>query len=157
MGIIRFIIGASACLLIGGARAEAEGVKVTLIANKVTIQNDGAQRLIAATTAKPGDVILYQAVYANAGKTKAKNLYATMPIPAGMSFISGSAAPEKAFASLDGKVFDPIPLKRMVKKSNGATEEENVPFEEYRFLRWRFSELPAGDSREVTAKMLVNN
>ena len=49
-----------------------------------------------------------------------------------------------------------MPLKRMVKKSDGKLEEQLVPLSEYRALRWDLGELAQKNKVEVSARARVN-
>jgi uncharacterized repeat protein (TIGR01451 family) len=85
-----------------------DDLKITLTAEKVTVQKDGKEALVAATRAKPGEVIQYTAVYLNQSKGTLRNLAPTLPIPSGMEYIADSAKPAATQASLDRKVFESI-------------------------------------------------
>lgn len=132
----------------------ADPVEVRLESRKVVVGGDGKETFASADQARPGDVIEYSATYRNTGKAAVKNLAATLPIPRNTEFVPGSARPANAKAGLDGAAFADIPLKRRVMR-NGVQVEENVPFREYRFLRWVSSELSAGAALTVTARTRV--
>src|SRR5258708_4778478 len=92
-------------------------VGVQLAVYRVDHDKDGREQLTPIDRAKPGDALEYQALYKNAGKTKAKNVQATLPIPSEDAvFITESAKPASFFASIDGRNFEPAPLKRWVIK-----------------------------------------
>ena len=86
----------------------------------------------------------------------ATNLVATLPVPEGMSYLPKTSTPAVATASLDGKRFAPLPLTRWVRLSDGTRVQRQVPYEEYRFLRWNLNALAAGDRAVVQARMSVN-
>src|SRR5438128_1685041 len=90
-------------------------VAVKLIAKKVIV-TDGRESLESAGKARPGDLIQYEAAYQNTSKATVKNLLATVPVPHGLAFVADTAKPTGAQASVDGKIFKPIPLTREVKK-----------------------------------------
>ena len=127
-------------------------VVANLTAQKVVMTQGGSQSFQPADKAGPGDVIEYQAVYTNQGKTPVKNMVPTMPIPSGMEYVPGSAKPASAMASLDGKKFEAVPLKRMVTLQNGKQELRDVPYEEYRAIRWNAGDMAAGGSTMVSAR-----
>lgn len=112
-------------------------VAANLTAKKVVSQPGGAQSLQAADKASPGDVIEYQAVFTNQSAGSVKSLTPTIPIPSGMEYVPGSAKPAQVTASLDGKKFEAVPLKRIVKLPNGKQEERQVPYDEYRSVLTR--------------------
>lgn len=117
------------------AKAAAQPLETTLEARKVVTAGDGKETTAPAATARPGDVIEYVATYRNTGKQPLAQLEATLPIPANTEFMPGTERPATAKASLDGRSFQDMPLKRRVRR-NGVEVEEQVPVREYRYLRW---------------------
>ena len=111
--------------------------------------------LALADKAKPGDVIEYSVVYRNPSKP-VKGVLATLPVPQGMEYIAGSAAPKTATASLDGNTFAAIPLKRQVKLADGKTVDQLVPYSDYRFLQWKLGDMANKASFKVSARMRVS-
>ena len=107
-----------------------------------------------ADKAKPGDVIEYSVVYRNPSQP-VKGVLATLPVPQGMEYIAGSAAPKTATASLDGNTFSAIPLKHQVKLADGKTVEQLVPYSDYRFLQWKLGDMANKASFKVSARMRV--
>jgi uncharacterized repeat protein (TIGR01451 family) len=136
--------------------AKAE-VVASLTARKVIAAPDGKPAFQSAEKASPGDVIEYQAVYTNQNKGAIKNLVPTMPIPTGMEYVPGSAKPAQVLASLDGKKFEPVPLKRMVTLPNGKQESRDVPYSEYRALRWNGTDLAGNGSFSVSARTKMSD
>jgi uncharacterized repeat protein (TIGR01451 family) len=135
--------------------ADAQAVDVRLQAFQVVTQDKGGEKLVPATEANPGDTIEYQVTYQNNGKSAAKAVAATLPVPEGaMVYLDGSAAPKAVQASLDGKQFSPLPLTREVMR-NGRRTVEPVPPEQYRFLRWDLGDLAPGKAATVTSRMRV--
>jgi len=135
------------------AQPAAGPLESRLDARKVVVES-GAERLVDAADAKPGDVIEYVATYRNNGREVIRDLQATLPIPRETEWIAGSARPSGAQASLDGRSFANLPLKRKVVKSGQAVDED-VPLREYRALRWRLAELAPGKSATYTARVRV--
>jgi uncharacterized repeat protein (TIGR01451 family) len=129
-------------------------VRVNLTAKRV-VTSDGQESLVSAEKAKPGEVIQYEAVYKNGSNAPVKNVAATVPVPPGLAFVEGSTKPPAAEASLDGKIFAPVPLTREVKNEAGVLEKRPVPVAEYRALRWVINELPAGASATVLLRARV--
>ena len=137
------------------AYAQSNGaVETRLEAHKVERAADGKEKLGAAQSAQPGDVIEYAATYRNAGKQPVRNLEATLPIPANTEYLEGSAQPAQAKASVDAHAFGTLPLKRRVVR-DGKPVEETVPLREYRYLRWYPGELEPGKSVTFTARVKV--
>ena len=60
-------------------------------------------------------------------------LVATLPIPEGLEYLPKTVRPAPALASLDGKTFAPMPLKRKVRLADGREVEREVAASEYRF------------------------
>jgi uncharacterized repeat protein (TIGR01451 family) len=135
------------------AQKPAEPLESRLVARKVVVA-DGKETLVEAANAKPGDVIEYVATYRNTGKDGLTGLQATMPIPPETEYIPGTARPAQAKASVDGRAFADIPLKRTVTR-NGKQVEEQVPYREYRALRWLAGELGGGKSATFSARVKV--
>jgi uncharacterized repeat protein (TIGR01451 family) len=115
---------------------------------------DGRETLVDAASAKPGDTIEYAATYRNSGKAAIQGLQATLPIPPETEFLAGTARPAGAKASLDGRTFADIPLRRTVTRE-GKQVEVQVPYREYRALRWFAGELGSGKTVTFTARVRV--
>jgi len=135
------------------AQKAPDPVESVLVARKV-VMAEGRESLVDAADAKPGEVIEYVATYRNSGKGAVTGMQATMPIPPQTEFIAGSARPAQAKASLDGRSFADIPLKRTVER-DGRRIEVEVPYREYRYLRWFAAELGGGKSAAYTARVRV--
>jgi uncharacterized repeat protein (TIGR01451 family) len=138
------------------AKSEA-GVKGTLIQNKVVVANDGKESLAPADKVKPGDVVEYQARYTNEGATAVTNLIVTLPIPKGLELLAKTDLPPGAMASVDSVIFEPAPLKRMVRRADGSQVAELIPLNEYRALRWQVALLAAGKSAVFVARAKVDS
>lgn len=131
--------------------ADAAPVEVTLRAFQVNPALGG--KLVPTLEARPGDVIEYQVTYRNPAKAAARQVAATLPVPAGgMAYLDGSASPGPLQASLDGVHFAPTPLVRDVVRE-GKRVSETVPPSEYKFLRWNLGDLAAGQQVTVKARM----
>lgn len=130
----------------------AGDVSVVLTAQRVAVV-DGKEVLSPAEQASPGDVIEYRAEYRNGGAAVVKQLAATLPVPSGMEYLPKTGAPQ--LASLDGKTFSSVPLKRRVRLADGREVLRDVPASEYRWLRWTIGTLAPQQSRAVTARVRV--
>jgi uncharacterized repeat protein (TIGR01451 family) len=133
-----------------------EQVSSKLKAYKVTVLPDKSEKLAIADKAKPGEILEYQLTYYNQGQAKVSKLQATLPIPPGTEYLMGSAKPAEAQASLDGKKFEVMPLKRTLNNADGKGKAVQVPFAEYRYLRWILPELPTGQSLVLKARVKVS-
>jgi uncharacterized repeat protein (TIGR01451 family) len=151
--LVRFVLAASFLVLpvavFGQVTAEMSAFKV-VVENRKEVKTSAAQ-------AKPGDVIEYSVLYRNRDKGAANNVMATLPIPAGMEFVPKTSSPSEVTASLDGSQFSAVPLMRQVKKADGTVQDQEVPYSEYRFLRWNLGNLPAGGSKAVSARVRITS
>lgn len=135
------------------ARAEGD-VTVALTANRVTIEK-GKEALQSADQARPGDVIEYRVRYRNESAAAARQLAATLPVPAGLEYLPRTAQPATLLASLDGRTYEPVPLMRRVKLEDGRTVLREVPAADYRYLRWSLGTLASHQERTVRARVRV--
>ena len=113
------------------------------------------ESLLPATTAKPGDLIEYQARYTNTGRGAAQGFSPQLPVPAAMIYQGSSAFPARVLATLDGKTWALAPLKRTIKNADGTSQVVAVPLAEYRALKWNMGALAAGETALVKARMTV--
>lgn len=145
----------AALLAAASAHAQrANPIEVNLESRRVVLAADGKETFAPATTAKPGDVIEYVATYRNTAKSPVSGLEATVPIPPNTEFVSGSARPAAAKASVDSRTWGDMPLKRKVIR-DGREVEEQVPLRDYRYLRWFPGQLGADKSMTFTARVRV--
>lgn len=146
------------CLLAAGlllaqlAFAQSPSVTSTLQVQPVDAAGVTQARQ-AAAAGKPGDVVEYVGTYRNVGPTDAGKLLATIPVPAGTTFVEGGVAPANAQASTDGVRFAATPLMRSVRQPDGSSRQEPVPLADYRHVRWELGTLAAG--REAVVRMRV--
>ena len=134
----------------------AAPVEIKLERSKVVVR-DGKEVIEAAAIAKPGDVLLEVVTYTNNSKSTVRRLEATLPVPAETELLVDSVKPGSAFASIDGKIFAAMPLKRKVRSANGAEVEQVVPASAYRSLRWYPGDLPSGESLTFSARFKVSD
>jgi uncharacterized repeat protein (TIGR01451 family) len=137
------------------ALAQSPAVTSTLTAQRVEIVA-GKPVLQPATQSKPGDTLQYTGTYRNTGGAPVSTLQATVPVPAGTTFIAGSAQPAAAQASTDGIAFAPMPLMRSAKKPDGSETREPVPLADYRALRWDVGTLAAAGSATVSLRVRID-
>lgn len=149
------LIGLAMILVAVPLHAQQSGpIESRLEQRTVVRAADGKESFAPATAVKPGDVIEYAVTYRNASRQSVRNLEATLPIPSNTEFVPGSAKPAAAKASLDSRSWADIPLKRKVLR-DGREVEEQVPFREYRYLRWFPGELGGEKSMTFTARVRV--
>lgn len=147
-----FAVSLSAACAVASAAAIIEPV---LEVHRIEVGPAGEVRAIA-TTAKPGDVLEYAAVYRNRGDAGAHQMRAVIPVPTGTAYVTGSAQPAASEGSLDGKTFQPLPLKRPGKDAQGRLVQVDVPASEYRALAWSVPVLQAGAERRFSARVTVS-
>lgn len=148
---------AVALLASSPARAGSEQpLAIDLSVHRVWREITGADVLVATEQARPGDLLEYRAKYRNTGTAAARQVIATLPIPAtGAVFVPGSAMPSGALASIDGRHFEALPLRRWVTLPDGTREQRLVPPQEYRAIRWNLGEVAAGQVVSVSARVRV--
>lgn len=124
---------------------DAGPLAVTLEALKPGVGAEGQPTLVAAVEVEPGQVLVYRATYKNRGEAELKNVAVTVPVPAGVVYVDGTARPAAAQASVDGKTF-----------FDTATPPKDTPASAWRVLRWSPRALPAGESLVVELRARVN-
>ena len=130
-------------------------VRLDLQQYKVLSKAGGKEELASVEQVKPGEVIEYQLKCVNGTGQSITNLRPLLPLPVGLAFIPSSTNPDTVMASLDGKSWGAIPLKRKVKLPSGEEKTVAVPYSQYRFLRWTVSELGAGKSVKLSARARI--
>lgn len=150
------VVAFATALIAPAAALAGSDVTVTLSAQRVSV-SQGKESLSPANEVKPGELVEYRAVYTNAGATPARQMLATLPVPAGMELVARTASPAKVEASLDGRTFAPVPLVRRVTQADGRIVTREIPLAEYRALRWPLGTLGPKASRTVTARMRVQS
>ena len=140
-----------------GANSKAP-IVVRLKQFKVVKDAKGEPKLIDASLVLPGDVIEYQATYSNRGLTPL-TVTATLPVPESVEYVKDSA---KTSANLPHTValkdsqFAQEPLVRKTTASGGAALTQQVPYAQYRFVRWDLGKLMPGASTEVSIRAQVS-
>jgi uncharacterized repeat protein (TIGR01451 family) len=139
-----------------GAQSQTDSLESKLEMRKV-VQLNGKETLQNAATVAPGEVIEYQATYTNKSISGIRSFVVTLPIPGGMELLPGSIKPQGAKASVDGSEFQPIPLKRKERGADGKELEQEIPFHEYRYLRWFPDRLEGKQSATFSARAKVSD
>ncbi len=137
--------------------AHADNTRLTseLKVSNVVKQADGSEALAPAQTVKPGDLLQYSSTYTNPTSRAVSRLVTNLPIPAGTEWVATGTVPSAVSASLDGKVFAPVPLMRKSRRADGQWVDVPVPLAEYRALRWPEQQLAAGASFKTTTRVRV--
>lgn len=145
---------AFAAMVATGLAGANDDLAATLTARKVAVV-DGKESKTPAGTAKPGDVIEYQASYRNQSAKELRNVQPTLPIPEGSQFITDALKPAPVAASINGRDFDTFPLKRTITLPDGTKHVVDVPLAEYRALRWTIGTLAPKATSSVAARVRI--
>jgi len=139
------------------ASAADEPVSVTLALKMITLDPESGQELLTdSDVVSPGDRVEYQVAYTNNLDYAISGVMATLPLPGGMEFVAGTDLPQGATASVDGENFAAIPLTRTQTAADGSVRTVQVPFAEYRALRWQIAQIDAGATVTVRARAQVS-
>ncbi len=136
-------------------------VAITIKAEKevsVTAKGKQVKKRVAAKGVQPGEEIIYTLNYVNSGTDAAKNVIISDPIPAGTSYIPGSASEtgDLSFSIDKGKTFKkPTLLTYEVKGSTGKPEKKVASPDDYTDVRWTIPQVPAGGKGSVSFKVKV--
>lgn len=119
----------------------------------VTVKGKQVKKKIAAKGVQPGDEVIYTLNYANSGTEAARDVIITDPIPAGTTYIPGSAteAGELTFSIDKGKSFKKPTL--LIYEVNG--EKKVASPDEYTDIRWTLPSVEAGGKGSVHFKVKV--
>lgn len=154
------MIMAGFMLLAGTALAQPK-VNITIKAEKevvVTEKGKTVKKMVEAKEIVPGEVIIYTLSYGNTGSEAATSVVISDPIPAGTSYIPGSASEtgELTFSIDHGKSYKkPALLTYEVATPDGKKEKRVASPEEYTDIRWVISAVPAGGKGAVSFKVKV--
>lgn len=130
-------------------------VVVTLTQKRIVVDAKGKERREDATKVKPGDVLEYSAVYRNRSKQNIAGLAALLPVPVGSTYVKQSAKPATAEVTADSVQYATEPLFRVEKDPAGKEQQVEVPYIEYRGLRWKVGDLAANQQVTVSARVRV--
>ena len=137
-------------------------VAISIKAEKeVTVSANGKQikKKIAAKGIQPGDEVIYTLSYLNSGNETAKDVIISDPIPAGTSYIPGSASDDSdlSFSIDKGKTYKkPTLLTYEMKTGEGKAQKKVASPEDYTDIRWILPSVPAGGKGSLTFKIRVN-
>ncbi len=124
----------------------------------VTVKGKAVKKKIVAKGFLPGEEIIYTLSYVNSGTEPAKDVFITDPIPAGTSFIPGSAsdADKATFSINNGKSYSkPTLLTYEIKSADGKFQKKVAAPEEYTDIRWTIPSVPAGGKGSVNFRVKV--
>lgn len=129
--------------------AHAEPLAIELEAFKVTHGENGAEVLVLAEEAAPGDLIEYRATYRNNTDRNLHELTPEIPIPDGLTFLRKSDQPSAATAVLIGG-------ERVAAPFLQDAAGEAIPADVIRALQWRVPVLTAGETLVLRLRATVN-
>ncbi|MBO9644318.1 MAG: DUF11 domain-containing protein [Pseudacidovorax sp.] len=134
-------------------KAEQKPITVELTQKKVVKDERGREKLEEVDGVRPGDVLEYRATYKNESKQPIKGVAANLPLPEGLEYVARSAQPARGvqFALKADGTYEAEPLMR--KRADGGAQQ--VPYDEYRQIRWRLDELAPGAQVVVSARAKV--
>ncbi len=130
-------------------------VTTVLRLEKVTKDEKGKDVLTEVKQAKPGELLQYTVTVSNGTEKDIIDVMPVLPIPTGMKYVADSAKPSNAQASIDEKKYSDMPLKMKITNKKGKTEVVNVPYADYRSLRWKISKIKAFTSITVSARVTM--
>lgn len=150
---LAFVLGVFLASGVQVLAKEKKDLDITLKAHRVVRSASGDEQLSDSPSAKPGDVVQYTAVFHNNSAHPLDKVSPTIPVPAGMIYQPEAKLPAPSEASVDGKHFEPIPLRRTHRLADGRQVVVEVPTSAYRALQWRAGEISPG--AEYVAAMRV--
>lgn len=115
------------------------------------------EALSAASSITPGDSIEYRLYYRNDNDTPIRNLKPQLPVPSGLSYLSGSENRKLTGVSLTNEPqFQPLPAFKAITDENGKQVRAKAMPEDYRVLQWTVAQLNPGEEIVLTVRMKVN-
>lgn len=158
--MIRAAIISLSLVLAGALPAAASGLTANQTIQKVVVTTDEAGNevvdYVEADLVAPGDMVVYSLAFANGGDDAAEDVVLTMPVPAEMSFVEGSAATDLAMVgfSVDGGATF-VPRGELAVTLDGEARE--ALSDEITHVRWHFKEaIPAGEDGIVSYRAILN-
>ena len=144
------------------AALAAAKVSIKIKAEKEVVAIKGGKketRIVPATKFAPNDLIIYTITYTNTGNEPATNAVVDDPIPAGTSYVPGSAkgeGTEIVFSIDKGKSFEkPTLLTYEVTGPAGKKEKQVAAPEAYTTVRWIVAHIPPKATGKLEFKVRV--
>ena len=157
------LVAFALAISLAAAAAAKPRIVVAIQQSKEIVETTDAgkkTRLVAATSASPGEVLEYVLSYKNEGDEAATNAVIEDPIPKGTTFLANTANGENAeitFSSDGGKTFAvPVKLTYEMKLPSGAVERRVATPAEYTNVRWTVKQIAPGASGQVSFRVRVN-
>lgn len=137
----------------------APEVKLSISAEKeMVVEENGKQvtKLVPTAEVAPGEILIYTINYGNAGDEKATNVVLNNPIPEGGTYLPEKISENMDFSIDGGKTYKkPALLTYEVTLQSGAKETRIASPEKYTNVRWRITEIPAGEQGSVSFKVKI--
>ena len=136
-------------------------VAITIKAEKeVTVTANGKQvkKKVTAKNFQPGEEIIYTVNYNNTGSEAAKDVKITDPIPAGTTYIPGSASEVGVltFSIDNGKNYKKATLLTYeMKSADGKMQKKAATPDEYTDISWIIPSIAAGEKGSVHFRVKV--
>jgi hypothetical protein len=137
------------------ANSQAEPRLASQLVMSLVVMDGKAEKLKAAPSVQPGDLLQYTAHYGNPTAATMRDVVSTVPVPVGTQWVPSSDQPHAAQASVDGRDYGPLPLTRKQLQANGQWVQVPVPVAEIRYLRWPARALAAGESFDASLRVRV--
>ena len=117
-------------------------------------------KLVATTSASPGEVLEYVLSYTNQGDEAASDAVIEDPVPKGTTYLANTASGEGAeitFSSDGGKTYaPPVKLTYQYRLPSGAVERRVATPAEYTHIRWVLRKVEPGSAGRVSFRVRVN-
>lgn len=127
---------------------------INAVVNAFVVRQAGGSETLEPVTAntaiKSGDVIEYHGLFTNTGKDRVRQMTVTLALPQGAAFTGVTEPALGVKASLDNSRFVFMPIRV---SNNGAVE--NVPFAQYKALRWTIEEIGIGATAVVKYRATI--
>lgn len=132
-------------------------VQSNLVVYKVVTNQDNEEVLEPADQVKPGDIVEYHLAYTNTLTSGISNLKPELPVPSGMTFLGNPSSQNLVGASLqENGAISKLPLFTESTLPNGKVVKAEVTADKFKKLQWQVSQLGAGQTITIKARMRVN-
>lgn len=159
---MRLMIGAMLTVVLMGSPVwAAPVVDVSIVAKKeVVVENETGQKIRTLVEAKEmisGEKLIYEVLISNSGDAPATDLVVDDPIPAGTTYVAGSATEmgQLLFSIDEGQTYQrPTLLTYEIKALDGTTQKKVATPDQYTNIRWILPVIEPG--LNVSLRFTVN-
>ena len=137
---IRFTLGFLALLAVSApASAQRKAGPTLVVAASNTTASAEASNGAVRSAVRPNDVLHYRLTFSNPTDHSVANVELRNPMPAGVSFVTGSAKASRSDARLEfsadnGKSWSAQPMEKAL--VGGQTVTRAIPVDRYTHIRW---------------------